>query len=108
MGGNWYTHASRDTLFEIPKPNQNKGIGIDALPESIRNSTVLTGNNLGRLGNIETLPNSEEIVALRSVPEVAKALGEGIAALHLLAQRRLEVGKTEEALKLLMLGEKEV
>jgi flavin reductase (DIM6/NTAB) family NADH-FMN oxidoreductase RutF len=108
MGGNWYTRASRDTLFEIPKPNQNKGIGIDALPESIRNSTVLTGNNLGRLGNIERLPNPEEIVALRSVPEVAKALNEGIVELHLLAQKRLEAGQTEAALKLLMLGEKEV
>ena len=108
MGGNWYTRASRDTLFEIPKPNQNKGIGIDALPESIRNSTVLTGNNLGRLGNTETLPKPEEIVALRTVPEVAKALNEGLETLHRLAQKRLEAGYTEEALKLLMLGEKEV
>lgn len=60
MGGSWYTRASGDSLFEIPKPLRTLGIGVDSLPESARNSTVLTGNELGRLGNSEVMPTSEE------------------------------------------------
>ncbi len=59
MGGSWYTHASGDSLFEIPKPLRTLGIGVDSLPESARNSSVLTGNELGRLGNSEVIPSSE-------------------------------------------------
>ena len=59
MGGSWYTRASGDSLFEIPKPLSNLGIGVDSLPESARNSSVLTGNELGRLGNSEVIPSSE-------------------------------------------------
>ena len=59
MGGSWYTRASGDSLFEIPKPLRTLGIGVDSLPESARNSSVLTGNELGRLGNSEVIPSSE-------------------------------------------------
>lgn len=61
MGGNWYCRAHGDALFEIEKPITTIGIGVDNIPESIKNSHVLTGNNLGQLGNIETLPSMEEI-----------------------------------------------
>ncbi|HCS21975.1 MAG TPA: flavin reductase [Bacteroidetes bacterium] len=61
LGGDWYAKAFGDALFEIEKPTRNKGIGVDQIPESIRLSTVLTGNNLGQLGNIETLPTENEI-----------------------------------------------
>jgi flavin reductase (DIM6/NTAB) family NADH-FMN oxidoreductase RutF len=61
MGENWYARASGDALFEIPKPVSSIGIGVDNLPEHVRNSKVLTGNNLGRLGTLERLPNEEEI-----------------------------------------------
>ncbi|AEE49905.1 flavin reductase family protein [Haliscomenobacter hydrossis] len=103
MGGNWYARAFGDALFEIPKPLFTRGIGIDALPEAIRNSTVLTGNNLGRLGNIEVLPGSPEIELMKNDAEVAEALTKGTDALHRLAQLRLEAGNTEEALKILLL-----
>jgi flavin reductase (DIM6/NTAB) family NADH-FMN oxidoreductase RutF len=63
MGGNWYCRAHGDALFEIEKPITTMGVGVDALPIAIRNSTVLTGNNLGKLGNLETLPTEEEIAA---------------------------------------------
>ena len=56
MGGNWYSRA-KDGLFEVPKPLRTLGIGIDALPEAIRNSKIFSGNDLGMLGNIEALPN---------------------------------------------------
>ena len=61
MGGNWYCRAHGDALFEIEKPITTIGIGIDVIPQHIRNSSVLTGNNLGQLGNIEVLPTSQEI-----------------------------------------------
>ena len=59
-GGSYYSRA-RDSFFEIPKPIINKGIGIDALPESVRNSEILTGNDLGQLGNVEHLPDQEDV-----------------------------------------------
>ena len=55
MGESWYTHSNGDSLFEIPKPLRTKGIGVDALPEEIRLSKVLTGNDLAMLGNVENL-----------------------------------------------------
>jgi len=61
MGGDWYCRANGDALFEIAKPIRNKGIGVDNIPRHIRNSTVLTGNNLGRLGNCERLPDQTEV-----------------------------------------------
>jgi flavin reductase (DIM6/NTAB) family NADH-FMN oxidoreductase RutF len=61
MGGDWYCRANGEALFEIAKPIRNKGIGVDNIPLHIRNSSVLTGNNLGRLGNCERLPEPVEI-----------------------------------------------
>ena len=48
MGGHYYCRAHGEALFQQPQPGHNLGIGIDALPASIRNSNVLTGNNLGQ------------------------------------------------------------
>ena len=59
MGGDWYCRANGDALFEVAKPLTTCGIGVDALPEHIRLSHVLTGNDLGKLGNLETLPSAE-------------------------------------------------
>ena len=60
MGGNWYSRANMG-LFEVPKPVSNLGIGVDEIPEHIRLSNVLTGNDLGMLGNIDKLPSQEEV-----------------------------------------------
>jgi flavin reductase (DIM6/NTAB) family NADH-FMN oxidoreductase RutF len=60
MGGNWYSRAT-EGLFEVPKPLTTKGIGVDLIPEAIRRSPVLSGNDLGMLGNFERLPSREEI-----------------------------------------------
>lgn len=103
MGGNWYSRAKADALFEIPKPLLTKGIGVDALPEKVRNSSVLTGNNLGRLGNIESLPDAAALGEMAEKPEVVAALEQGSTALHRLAQQYIEAGKTEDALKMLLL-----
>jgi flavin reductase (DIM6/NTAB) family NADH-FMN oxidoreductase RutF len=59
-GGSLYSRA-KEGFFEIPKPLSTLGIGVDAIPLEIRNSTVLTGNDLGMLGNVERLPNSKDV-----------------------------------------------
>ncbi|UGU14280.1 flavin reductase family protein [Sinomicrobium kalidii] len=59
-GGSFYSRA-RDGFFEIPKPVASLGIGVDQIPEDIRRSRVLTGNDLGMLGNVEKLPSEDEI-----------------------------------------------
>ncbi|WP_074407000.1 MULTISPECIES: flavin reductase family protein [Aquimarina] len=59
MGGNWYSRANMG-MFEVPKPLSSIGIGVDALPEEIRSSTIFTGNDLGKLGNVEGIPTKTE------------------------------------------------
>ncbi len=61
MGGNWYCRAHGDAIFEITKPLTTLGIGVDQIPLDIRNSTILTGNDLGRLGNVERLPSELDV-----------------------------------------------
>jgi len=56
MGGPWYSRAKAG-MFKVPKPIRTLGIGVDQIPEPIRNSTILTGNDLGQLGNVEQLPS---------------------------------------------------
>jgi flavin reductase (DIM6/NTAB) family NADH-FMN oxidoreductase RutF len=56
LGGDWYCRVNEENLFVVPKPNTQLGIGIDALPESIRHSGLLTGNHLGLLANVHQLP----------------------------------------------------
>ena len=56
LGGDWYCRVNKDNLFTVPKPNTKLGIGIDALPESIRFSKQLTGNHLGLLANVHEMP----------------------------------------------------
>jgi flavin reductase (DIM6/NTAB) family NADH-FMN oxidoreductase RutF len=66
LGGDWYVRASGDALFKVAKPNLQKGIGVDAIPDSIKNDGRFSGNDLGKLGNIEKLPTQEEIDAFLS------------------------------------------
>ncbi len=60
VGGSLYSRANKG-FFEIPKPLTTLGIGIDEIPLEIRNSTVLTGNDLGMLGNVETIPSQSDV-----------------------------------------------
>ena len=61
MGGNWYCRANDASMFEVDKPITTIGVGVDALPEKIRTSSHLTGNDLGILGNMESIPTAEDI-----------------------------------------------
>jgi flavin reductase (DIM6/NTAB) family NADH-FMN oxidoreductase RutF len=59
MGGNWYSRA-KSGLFEVAKPNSDLGIGIDALPRAIRQSDILSGNDLAQLANVSALPEGAQ------------------------------------------------
>jgi flavin reductase (DIM6/NTAB) family NADH-FMN oxidoreductase RutF len=67
MGGNWYCRANDASMFEVDKPITTIGVGVDSLPINIRTSSQLTGNDLGILGNMLTIPTEEEIKAELSV-----------------------------------------
>lgn len=88
MGKDFYCRASGSAVFEVPKPNMELGMGIDQLPASIRNSKVLTGNDLGILANFKAIPESKDI----SIPE-----GLNEEQLHKLAHEAIAQGKAEEA-----------
>jgi flavin reductase (DIM6/NTAB) family NADH-FMN oxidoreductase RutF len=60
MGGNWYSRANQG-LFEVAKPITTLGIGVDQIPNFVKESSIFDGNDLGKLGNIEALPTTEEI-----------------------------------------------
>ena len=60
LGGNWYSRSNQG-LFEVPKPLTTLGIGVDAIPNFVKQSAVFNGNDLGMLGNVESLPTHEEI-----------------------------------------------
>jgi flavin reductase (DIM6/NTAB) family NADH-FMN oxidoreductase RutF len=98
MGDNWYCRAAGNALFEVKKPITTIGIGFDAIPESIKNSTVLSGNNLGLLGSVEGLPAQEEITEYKkSLPLFSNPTEQ-----HQYAKILLEANKVEEAWKVLL------
>ncbi len=101
MGGNWYSRANVG-MFEVPKPVRTRGIGVDSLPEPIRTSTVLSGNDLGMLGNVEALPGKEEIHAfLDQHPELKSMAGK--KDLHKKAKEFLMNNDVSSAWKVLMI-----
>lgn len=93
MGGNWYCRANGDALFEIEKPLTTIGIGVDQIPAQIRSSKVLTGNNLGQLGNVENLPGKDEVEAYKRTLKAFSNEEE----LHQFAKTLLDGGKVKEA-----------
>ncbi|HET8809702.1 MAG TPA: flavin reductase family protein [Flavobacteriaceae bacterium] len=102
MGGNWYTRAKLG-LFEVPKPLSSLGIGVDKIPEHIKNSTVLTGNDLGKLGNVENLPNETEISAFIEKNQLQAFLEESTPEkIHAIVQEYLKKDDTASAWKMLM------
>ncbi|WP_010180742.1 flavin reductase family protein [Aquimarina agarilytica] len=106
MGANWYTRANENALFEIPKPTLTKGIGVDKLPLHVINSEILSGNDLGRLGNIAQKPNAISINKWKSekkIQSILKILDSKIKhkKIHLIAKKQLKNNNLEEALSIL-------
>lgn len=100
LGNNWYSKISEQTLFEVEKPLTTKGIGIDAIPAKIRNSKILTRNDLGKLGNIERLPSEVELDDFRN-SKISSAMRESVDK-HQIAHQLLEENKIMEAWKVLL------
>lgn len=108
LGGDWYCKVDESNLFIVQKPNMQLGIGVDSLHDSIRNSAVLTGNDLGRLANVHESPaidpsfddeKLKNIILYYSVnPDEMER------ELHLYAKELLNQGKTEEAWQVLLVN----
>jgi flavin reductase (DIM6/NTAB) family NADH-FMN oxidoreductase RutF len=109
MGGSYYCRASGQSLFEVPKPSK-LGIGVDHIPERIRFSKILSGNNLGQLGNVESLPSNDEIEEykttepLKSILEAFDKSDESEKLIHIHAKKLLEENNVADAWKTLLAG----
>ncbi|MHC8950171.1 flavin reductase family protein [Sphingobacterium hungaricum] len=97
LGGDWYCRVTQENLFEMPKPLRNLGIGVDQLPESIRKSSILTGNQLAMLANVERIPAVEEIL-----PNVNCCKESDVDKIHQVAAAYLNEGKVFEAWRVLL------
>jgi flavin reductase (DIM6/NTAB) family NADH-FMN oxidoreductase RutF len=109
LGGNWYSRASGASLFQIPKPLRTLGLGIDLMPLEVRNSTLLSGNNLGRLGNVEAFPSEDEVAAFGQSEEIKEMKvrfqhdqDSMLDHLHLLAKEALDEDDVERAWLILL------
>lgn len=108
MGGNYYCRASGGSLFEVEKPLTTTGIGFDQMPKDILNSSILTGNDLGKLGSVESLPNETDVndYKLTDLSDIFVELedkhDELELKLHQIAKELLENNKVEEAWKALL------
>lgn len=110
LGGDWYCRVTPDNLFKVAKPLTTLGIGVDALPTGIRNSRVLSGNDIGMLGNLERMPIEEEIEAMKNLPYVKEimdaTIGDAVTRereLHELSRTLLQEGRVADALKIALL-----
>ena len=101
LGGNYYVRASGDAIFTVKKPLRTIGIGVDSLPESVQRSKVLTGNDLGMLGNIENLPADEELQHIVLPPEIESVKNKR-DQIHLYAKKLIAQNNIEEALRVLV------
>jgi flavin reductase (DIM6/NTAB) family NADH-FMN oxidoreductase RutF len=108
MGADYYCRASGDAIFEVAKPNTALGIGVDALPLTIRYSHILTGNNLGQLANVQQQPVIDpafDDVHLKNIFQYYSIAPEEMEKeLHRYAQKLLEQGKVQEAWQVLLAG----
>lgn len=104
MGGNYYCRASGASVFEVEKPIGRSAIGLDGLPASVRNSTVFTGNDLGKLANTAALPTDAEVDAFRQTAEWQQLQGLSPADIHRLVQTDWATRPLHERWLLLLAG----
>jgi len=106
LGGNWYCKVDETNLFEVEKPNTQLGIGIDALPEAVRNSKILTGNHLGQLGNVQHIPEVDVSFHDDKLKNIFQYYSispdEMEKELHIYAAELLDKGKINEAWQVLL------
>jgi flavin reductase (DIM6/NTAB) family NADH-FMN oxidoreductase RutF len=106
LGGDWYCKVDESNLFKVEKPNTKLGIGIDALPNSIKNSSILTGNNLGQLANVSLLPLVDPAFYDDTLKNIIQYYAinpdEMENELHIYAAQLLNAGKVNEAWQVLL------
>lgn len=106
LGGDWYCKVDSTNLFKVEKPNVKLGIGVDALPESIRSSKILSGNDLGKLGNVHEMPFIDPSFnddRLKNIIQYYSLNPDDMdKELHLYAKELLEQGKVKEAWQILL------
>lgn len=106
LGGDWYCKVDEQSLFHVAKPNTQLGIGIDALPETIRNSNILTGNNLGQLANVHDYPTVDATFEDERLKTIIQYFSinpdEMDKELHRYAKELLDAGKVNEAWQVLL------
>jgi len=106
LGGDWYAKIDETNLFKVAKPNTQLGIGVDALPESIRNSSILTGNNLGQLANVHEMPFVDPAFnddKLKNIIQYFSINPDDMdKELHRYAKELLDAGKVNEAWQILL------
>lgn len=106
LGGDWYCKVDKTNLFKVEKPNTKLGIGLDLLPESIRNSKILTGNNLGLLANVNELPFVDPAFDDERLKNIIQYFSinpdEMEKELHTYAKELLDKGKANEAWQVLL------
>jgi flavin reductase (DIM6/NTAB) family NADH-FMN oxidoreductase RutF len=106
LGGDWYCKVDETNLFAVEKPNVKLGIGIDALPQTVRNSKILTGNNLGQLANVHEYPAVDatfESEQLKNIIQYFSVNPEEMdIELHKYAKKLLDEGKVNEAWQVLL------
>lgn len=106
LGGNWYCRVSEENLFEVPKPNIHLGIGIDALPDHVKFSKILTGNHLGQLGNLSEFPGidpSFDDIHVKSIVQYFSISPADMEIeMHRYAASLLDEGKVAEAWQVLL------
>ena len=109
LGGDWYCKVDESNLFKVEKPNTKLGIGVDALPESIRNSKILTGNNLGQLANVNEHPFVDPAFSDDKLKNIIQYFSinpdEMEKELHVYAKALLDAGKVYEAWQVLLADE---
>jgi len=74
MGGNWYSRCTSESIFEIPKPLSTQGIGVDKLPKHIYQTDILSGNDLGRLGNSKGVPSKTAVEKCKKQSDLVEIL----------------------------------
>ena len=102
LGRDWYCRVQGNAIFKVPKPSEKTGMGIDQIPEHIRNSKILTGNDLGLLANVEKIPDVQAEDHFTNDNRVQAAWQKGEEAVHKLAQQYLMEGKVMEAWRALL------
>ncbi len=106
LGGDWYCRVDEHNLFQVEKPNTRLGIGIDMLPAPVRNSSILSGNDLGQLANVHEMPVVDPAFyddTLKNIFQYYSVNPEEMEKeLHMYAKQLLRQGKVTEAWQVLL------